>query len=101
MPRNLALGGDWRGFATVPTHSPGAPGEKGGSDSDATCAAQIAYADRIVLNKMDLVGTEAKTTEEVGELVSLLRTINSLAEIRCVERAQVVLVTFGPLDVAN
>ena len=54
LPKNLSLGGPWRGFAPSPTAQPGMPDEAAANlaTADATCAAQIAYADRVVLNKV-------------------------------------------------
>ena len=100
LPKNLALGGHWPGFSGAATAQPGYHGEEApeGSSSDATCAAQVAYADRIVLNKVDLVaGTGGAAGGDGGRdddetLAGLLATIeglNPLAEVLPAERADV------------
>jgi hypothetical protein len=56
LPKNLSLGGPWRGFSAQPTAQPGMLGEgnaEAANAADTTCAAQIAYADRVVLNKVN------------------------------------------------
>lgn len=87
LPKNLSLGGAWDGgFASAPTARPGALGELTAAPSDATCAAQIAYADRIVVNKCDLVSGDA-----VPALLAMVAGINALAEVRCTSHADVPL----------
>jgi G3E family GTPase len=74
------------------------PSASGGSESESTTTGhnssedektdevveQIAYADKIVLNKMDLVGKE-----ELESIESEIRSINKLAEIQTTTKADV------------
>ena len=60
------------------TESP-AVGAPAAVASATTCAAQIAYADRVVLNKADLVESEA----DLDALRRIVRSLNGLAELRC------------------
>jgi len=68
--------------------------------SDATCAAQIAFADRLVLNKVDLIATPASGGGSGGsddgkgrlaELLELVHGLNPLAEVCCTTKADVPL----------
>jgi G3E family GTPase len=62
----LALGGSWKGFSTVATADPGGA-EMVAAPLDVTCAQQIAYADRILVNKVDLIGGDA------GSIVAIIQ----------------------------
>eukprot|EP00616_Rhizochromulina_sp_CCMP1243_P012741 CAMPEP_0118971324 /NCGR_PEP_ID=MMETSP1173-20130426/7981_1 /TAXON_ID=1034831 /ORGANISM="Rhizochromulina marina cf, Strain CCMP1243" /LENGTH=390 /DNA_ID=CAMNT_0006920765 /DNA_START=108 /DNA_END=1280 /DNA_ORIENTATION=- len=52
----------------------------------ATCAAQIAYADRVILNKADLIGEDQA---EMARLRAVIQELNGLAEVQVSERGVV------------
>ncbi|CAM9161281.1 unnamed protein product [Ectocarpus sp. 12 AP-2014] len=63
----------------------GAEGEEqSGTRPRNEAAMQVAYADRVLVNKSDLVSTET-----LDDVVGRVRTINALAEVRCTKRSAV------------
>ncbi|CBJ26290.1 conserved unknown protein [Ectocarpus siliculosus] len=63
----------------------GAEGEEqSGKRPKNEAAMQVAYADRVLINKSDLVSTET-----LDDVVGRVRTINALAEVRCTKRSAV------------
>jgi G3E family GTPase len=87
LPKNLNLNGNWEGFSQNKTENAGNIGETVMSlqDQDATCAAQIAYADRILLNKCDLVSD----SNARQDLLSTLSMLNPLAAVELTVQAEV------------
>eukprot|EP00904_Undaria_pinnatifida_P009352 jgi/Undpi1/5547/HiC_scaffold_2.g00824.m1 len=79
----------------IPRHLQRVPEEEGGTGEDAAAekqkkwpkneaAMQIAYADRVLINKTDLVSQDA-----IDDVVSKVRAINAVAEVRCTKRSTV------------